>query len=140
MLLFSLVFKLFRMLKNGGKWAFRLMRGLTFVMVLMPAFLPLAIYYATSSRIRSVRYGRRARNSLDIYLPEGHVDVAPGGIGGIGGIDSAAAAAASSSAADDSARGRPVVVFFPGGAWTVGYKAWGMLVRRGRGAFSVCLF
>lgn len=89
------------MLKSGGKWAFRLFRGLTFVFVLLPAFIPLAWTYITSRRIVSARYGRRARNSLDIYLP-----APPGELGAV----------------PSAAGGRPVVVFFSGGMWTIGYE------------------
>lgn len=65
-------------------------------MLLMPGFLQVAFYYFFSSQVRrSVIYGDQPRNRLDLYLPLGQ----------------------------DCQK--PVVIFVTGGAWIIGYKAWG---------------
>jgi acetyl esterase/lipase len=52
--------------------------------------------------LRSVEYGGKPRNRLDLYLPK------------VGPVD-------------DNGK-RPVVVFVTGGRWIIGYKAWGALL------------
>lgn len=60
-----------------------------------------AYYYLHCGQIRrSIKYGDQPRNRLDIYLPKtGH-----------------------------GQRPKPVVAFVTGGAWIMGYKAWGSLL------------
>jgi prenylcysteine alpha-carboxyl methylesterase len=55
-------------------------------------------YFKSPNIIHDIRYGPHARNFLDIYVPPGR----------------------------RTAKNRlyPVVVFFTGGAWTIGYKGW----------------
>ncbi|XP_011046784.1 PREDICTED: isoprenylcysteine alpha-carbonyl methylesterase ICME-like isoform X3 [Populus euphratica] len=65
----------------------------------MPGFLQVAYYYFFSSQVRrSIVYGDEPRNRLDLYLPKN--------------LDGP----------------KPVVVFVTGGAWIIGYKAWGSLL------------
>eukprot|EP00850_Spirogloea_muscicola_P019880 SM000201S05936 [mRNA] locus=s201:253816:258573:- [translate_table: standard] len=67
--------------------------------LLMPGFLQVMWYYFLSPRVvRSIIYRDMPRNRLDLYLP-----AMEGG-------------------------GKPVVIFVTGGAWTIGYKAWGALL------------
>jgi len=57
------------------------------------------VYYFLSPRVtRDVRYGRKSRQLLDLYIPK---NAGPEQL-------------------------VPVVVFVTGGAWTIGYKAWGV--------------
>ena len=76
----------------------------------------MALFYFFSDRVRrNIWYGRQARNLLDMYIPYRNWLQA-------GKV--------------------PVVVFVTGGAWTIGYKAWGALLARRlsqRGILVACL-
>ncbi|GAB2221742.1 hypothetical protein Droror1_Dr00012930 [Drosera rotundifolia] len=76
-------------------------------------FLVVGYYYFFSSQIRrSIVYGDLPRNRLDLYLPK------------------------------DSNRKKPVVAFVTGGAWIIGYKAWGCLLGQQlseRGIIVACI-
>ena len=95
-----------RFLLHGWKWLYLMFRLVLFIICLMPAWPKMIWYYLCSGRVLTRRYGPRQRNSLDLYLPP---------------------AEAVAAAAPD---GLPVVVFLSGGAWTIGYKCWGMLLGR----------
>jgi prenylcysteine alpha-carboxyl methylesterase len=65
----------------------------------MPGFLQVGYYYFFSSQvIRGIVFGDQPRNRLDLYLPKN--------------ID----------------KPKPVIAFVTGGAWIIGYKAWGSLL------------
>eukprot|EP00123_Amoebidium_parasiticum_P021855 comp7505_c0_seq1/m.3164 comp7505_c0_seq1/g.3164 ORF comp7505_c0_seq1/g.3164 comp7505_c0_seq1/m.3164 type:complete len:509 (-) comp7505_c0_seq1:58-1584(-) len=86
----------------GWRWIERFARLGMFVFWLLPAFLSVLYRWLTSDHlVRNVRYGKNGRNQLDIYLPKDP---------------------------PISEKGYPVVVFFSGGAWIIGYKAWGALM------------
>lgn len=84
--------------------------------------LQVAHLYATSPRVaRGVRYGRRPRNTLDLYFPPG--------------VDARAAAAAAAAATRPgskpprpSSTSAPIIVYVTGGAWMIGHRAWGALL------------
>ncbi|XP_060192147.1 probable isoprenylcysteine alpha-carbonyl methylesterase ICMEL2 isoform X1 [Lycium barbarum] len=96
-----LSFKLLSYLGLGYRWITRFMGLALYAMLLMPGFLQVAYYYFFSPLVRrSVVYGDQPRNRLDLYLPEK--------------IDSP----------------KPVVAFVTGGAWIIGYKAWGSLLGK----------
>ncbi|XP_057522304.1 probable isoprenylcysteine alpha-carbonyl methylesterase ICMEL2 [Amaranthus tricolor] len=98
-LITGLSFKLLRYLGVGYRWIIRLLALLCYAMLLLPGFLQVAYYYYFSSMVhRSIIYGDQPRNRLDLYLPTN-----PDGK-------------------------KPVVVFVTGGAWIIGYKAWGSLL------------
>jgi prenylcysteine alpha-carboxyl methylesterase len=70
-----------------------------YAMLLMPGFLQVAYSYFFSKQVRrSIVYGDQPRNRLDLYLPSNNDGL------------------------------KPVVVFVTGGAWIIGYKAWGSLL------------
>lgn len=115
-----------------------------FVIVLLPGFVRFAWFYWLSSRRKSVRYGREScRQTLDVYLlsdrgemsqscdrsgnslEEGYVPDPTDLRGDYLRIcnDMEAEICAPNS-------GAPVVVFFTGGAWLIGYKMWGALLAR----------
>lgn len=79
----------------------------------MPGFLQVAYYYFFSSQVqRSVIYGEQPRNRLDLYLPI------------------------------NNNGSKPVVAFVTGGAWIIGYKAWGALLGKRlseRGIIVACI-
>lgn|SRR3990167_10465824 len=100
-LAFKLIFKI--LLPSGLKWIWMLFRLICFAAVLAPAWISLGWFYLTSENIRrNVRYGKNPRNNLDIYYPNIVL----------------------------SGRPCPVVVFISGGAWIIGYKAWGALLSK----------
>ncbi|KAL6139973.1 hypothetical protein ACLB2K_058274 [Fragaria x ananassa] len=95
----SLSFTLLQYLGVGYRWITRLLALYCYAMLLMPGFLQVAyVYYFSSQVQRSIVYGDQPRNRLDLYLPKN--------------IDGK----------------KPVVVFVTGGAWIIGYKAWGSLL------------
>ncbi|XP_021604789.1 probable isoprenylcysteine alpha-carbonyl methylesterase ICMEL2 isoform X2 [Manihot esculenta] len=100
-LLTRLTFTLLRYLGLGYRWITRLAALAFYAILLMPGFLQVAYYYFFSSQVRrSIIYGYQPRNRLDLYLPEN--------------IDGP----------------KPVVAFVTGGAWIIGYKAWGSLLGK----------
>ncbi|KAI4346802.1 hypothetical protein L6164_007670 [Bauhinia variegata] len=94
-----LSFTLLQYLGIGYRWMTKLLALGCYAMLLMPGFLQVAYYYFLSSRVkRSVVYGDQPRNRLDLYLP------------------------------GDTEKPKPVLIFVTGGAWIIGYKAWGSLL------------
>ncbi|CAE8740802.1 unnamed protein product, partial [Polarella glacialis] len=86
-----------------GKWLWQFVRLVAFVLLMLPGFIPPFITYMWSAQIKkNIPYGPSFRHQLDIYLP-----------------------AASSSPKN---RRAPVVIFISGGAWIIGYKAWGFIM------------
>lgn len=115
-LISELAFRLYAYLFTSFKWLFQFLRLLLFAAFLMPGFSQMIMFYFFSPRvIRSVPYGIESRNALDIYLPRKKW----------------------------RRQGPcPVVVYVTGGAWTIGYKAWGALFARRlsqRGVLVFCI-
>lgn len=97
-------FKLWAYLGLGWRWIINFWRLVLFATFLMPGFMQMIIFYFTSPRVsRSVPYGRKQRQRLDLFIPK---------------------------AAESTPNGVPVVIFVTGGAWTIGYKAWGALLGK----------
>ncbi|KAL6526253.1 putative isoprenylcysteine alpha-carbonyl methylesterase icmel2 [Orobanche minor] len=95
-LLTRLSFQLLSYLGVGYRWITRLLALALYAMLLMPGFLQVAFSYFFSNQVRrSIVYGDQPRNRLDLYLPTNNDDL------------------------------KPVVIFVTGGAWIIGYKAWG---------------
>ncbi|XP_043717403.1 probable isoprenylcysteine alpha-carbonyl methylesterase ICMEL2 isoform X1 [Telopea speciosissima] len=98
-LLTRLSFKLLRYLGVGYRWITKFLALGFYAMLLFPGFVKVGYYYFFSSQVRrSVVYGDQPRNRLDLYLPV------------------------------NSNGPKPVVAFVTGGAWIIGYKAWGSLL------------
>ncbi|VVA96211.1 unnamed protein product [Arabis nemorensis] len=94
-----LSFNLLGYLGVGYRWITRLLALACYAMLLMPGFLQVAYIYFFSPQVRrSVVYGDQPRNRLDLYIPPTSDGL------------------------------KPVVVFVTGGAWIIGYKAWGSLL------------
>ncbi|XP_047960166.1 probable isoprenylcysteine alpha-carbonyl methylesterase ICMEL2 [Salvia hispanica] len=112
-LITRLTFKLLALLGVGYRWIMRFMALGFYAFLLMPGFIQVGYYYFYSSRVRrSIVYGDQPRNRLDLYLPENK----------------------------DGAK--PVVAFVTGGAWIIGYKAWGSLLGlqlSDRGIIVACI-
>jgi acetyl esterase/lipase len=76
-------------------------RLIAFVLLLLPGLIPAFVTYLRSESIKkNIVYGPSFRHQLDVYLPSG-------------------------GAKDDASKEHPVVIFVTGGAWIIGYKAWG---------------
>lgn len=100
-LLTGLAFKLLGYLGVGYRWMLKVLALGFYAMLLMPGFLKVLFYYFFSSQVRrSIIYGNQPRNSLDLYLPK------------------------------NSNGPKPVLIFVTGGAWIIGYKAWGSLLGK----------
>ncbi|XP_057415997.1 probable isoprenylcysteine alpha-carbonyl methylesterase ICMEL1 isoform X2 [Lotus japonicus] len=81
------------------KWITRFLALGCYALLLFPGFIQVGYYYFFSSQIRrSIVFGDKPRNRLDLYLPK------------------------------NSNGPKPVVAFVTGGAWIIGYKAWGSLL------------
>ncbi|CAM0954025.1 unnamed protein product [Alopecurus aequalis] len=108
-----LAFILLRYLGVGYRWISQLLALLIYAVLLMPGFIRVGYYYFFSSQVlRSVVYGDQPRNRLDLYIPR------------------------------DRSKLHPVVAFVTGGAWIIGYKAWGALLGRRlaeRGVIVACI-
>ncbi|CAM0881866.1 unnamed protein product [Alopecurus aequalis] len=108
-----LAFSLLQYLGLGYRWMRQLFALAVYAILLMPGFLQVGYYYFYSSQVRrSIVYGEQPRNRLDLYMPK------------------------------DSSRSCPVVAFVTGGAWIIGYKAWGALLGRRlaeRGIIVACI-
>ncbi|XP_066312209.1 probable isoprenylcysteine alpha-carbonyl methylesterase ICME isoform X4 [Miscanthus floridulus] len=102
-----------RAMRLGYRWMSQLLSLTIYAILLMPGFLQVGYYYFFSSQVRrSVVYGDQPRNRLDLYIPE------------------------------DNSRPCPVMAFVTGGAWIIGYKAWGALLGRRlaeRGIIVACI-
>ncbi|XXG74313.1 hypothetical protein AAC387_Pa07g3069 [Persea americana] len=112
-LLTRLSFKLLRYLGVGYRWITKFLALGCYALLLMPGFLQVAYYYYFSTQVRrSVVYGEQPRNRLDLYLPL------------------------------NISEPKPVVAFVTGGAWIIGYKAWGALLSQRlaeRGIIVACI-
>ncbi|XP_038983002.1 probable isoprenylcysteine alpha-carbonyl methylesterase ICMEL1 [Phoenix dactylifera] len=112
-LITRLALTLLRYLGVGYRWITKFIALGCYALLLMPGFLQVGYYYFFSSQVRrSVVYGEQPRNRLDLYLP-----VNTDGL-------------------------KPVVAFVTGGAWIIGYKAWGALLGRRlaeRGIIVACI-
>lgn len=78
-----------------------------FAILMLPGFLPPFFRYLCTRQIRkNVLYGRSWRHQLDIYMPF----------------------TAAGESDTPERKKAPVVIFFSGGAWMIGYKAWAWLM------------
>jgi prenylcysteine alpha-carboxyl methylesterase len=115
-LITALALQLYTYLFSGIRWFFKFVRLVAFTVILLPGFSQMILFYFFSPRLqRSIPYGTKPRNRLDVYLPRKKW----------------------------RRRGKcPVVIYITGGIWTIGYKAWGALFGRRlsqRGVLVFCL-
>ncbi|KNC79090.1 hypothetical protein SARC_08502 [Sphaeroforma arctica JP610] len=110
-LLTRLAFTLLNYMGVGWRWVTKLFQMLTFVVLLLPAFLEILFWLLRDDNVLlNVRYGPESRNSLDIYKPtEKGKALLP---------------------KEKTKNGVPVIVFLSGGAWIIGYKCWGALMGK----------
>lgn len=144
---------------RGWRWLFMFSRLVLYAAILLPGFLQVIGFYFFSPRvIRSVPFGGAARNMADVYLPKRTAQRRGGRRGGGAGTRPGRAqggeregealgqrnASSSSFGGGEEPNGdasvpslptsprslHPVVIFVTGGAWVIGYKAWGALLAR----------
>ena len=91
-----------------GQWLLNFCWLILFVITMLPAFIPVFLHYLLSSSVaKNIPYGPSIRHQLDVYFPK------------------------NSNRSDKSkATGLPVVIFFSGGAWIIGYKTWGFMMGK----------
>ncbi|XP_052199605.1 isoprenylcysteine alpha-carbonyl methylesterase ICME-like isoform X2 [Diospyros lotus] len=83
----------------GYRWILRFLGLGLYSFLIFPGFIQVAFYYFFSRQVhRGIVYGDQPRNRLDLYLPK------------------------------NTDGPKPVVAFITGGAWIIGYKAWGSLL------------
>lgn len=115
------------LLKGTSIWLVKLMRLLSFVAVLLPAFVVFGWYYFTCNRnvFRYVEDDRKStsRHYLDVYgaTGEGFEDQKQNERHD-GYVEISSTSSGSNEFENHS--GKPVVVFLTGGAWIIGYKMW----------------
>lgn len=94
-----LALTLLKLLGVGTRWIGKFIRLGLYAACLMIGFLQVGYFYYFDPRVhRSIIYGNQPRNRFDLYLPP------------------------------NTDKPRPVVIFVTGGAWVIGYKAWGSLL------------
>lgn len=110
-LMWKLLLKLLWALRMSQRWILCAGRLIFFVILLLPALLNVTFYWVFDKHLhKNIIYGMKGRNLLDVYV------VPPKTTEG-------------SSEAPTQQR-YPVVVFFTGGAWIIGYKAWGAFMGK----------
>lgn len=58
---------------TGWRWSLHLVQLIAYATLLMPGFGQMVLFYMLSSRVlRSIPYGTKPRNRLDLYLPPHH--------------------------------------------------------------------
>ncbi|XP_057507790.1 isoprenylcysteine alpha-carbonyl methylesterase ICME-like isoform X1 [Actinidia eriantha] len=94
-------FNFLRYLGIGYRFMTRFLALGCYSFLIFPGLIQVAYYYFFSSQVRrGIVYGDQPRNRLDLYLPK------------------------------NTDGPKPVVAFVTGGAWIIGYKAWGSLLGR----------
>ncbi|GAB9472551.1 hypothetical protein Gpo141_00009727 [Globisporangium polare] len=119
-LITKLTVQLLWALRMSQRWILCALRLTWFVMLLFPPLFRMTLYYILDEHIhKNIIYGMKGRNLLDVYMVPG-TKAKP---------KPDADSNDTGSEAGDAPR-YPVVVFFTGGAWIIGYKAWGSLIGK----------
>lgn len=119
-------------LRMSQRWMLCALRLTWFVILLFPPLIRMTIYFCVDDRIhKNIIFGLNGRNLLDVYtVPDGTpVRKAP--------LTTSDASADESDSPEVPSPRYPVVVFFTGGAWIIGYKAWGALIGKVLSAFGI---
>lgn len=123
-LITKLAVQLLWALRMSKRWILCALRLIGFVMLLLPPILKVAVYWFVNENVhKNIIYGLNRRNLLDVYtVPQSKEAKA---------AQKQRAASSASPTSPNFAEARyPVVVFVSGGAWIIGYKAWGALMGR----------
>lgn len=129
-LITKLALQLIWALRMSKRWILSAIRLITFVILLLPAIVKVAIYWFVDKNVhKNIIYGLNRRNLLDVYtVPQVNHD---------SDVPSPTNSVASSASSNFMEARYPVVVFVSGGAWIIGYKAWGALMGRALASLGV---
>lgn len=93
-----------------------------FVLALAPGFARFAWYYAVTSDRISIKYGSDSvRQTLDVYRARSNMTLS---------VRTSNDGETCEQESTMSLLNAPVLVFYTGGAWMIGYKMWGTLLAR----------
>lgn len=124
-LITKLTVQLLWALRMSQRWILCALRLTWFVVLLFPPLFRMCLYYVLDEHIhKNIIYGLKGRNLLDVYMVPGTKAKAKSQ------DHHAESKEAASSGSEADAPRYPVVVFFTGGAWIIGYKAWGSLIGK----------
>ncbi|OWZ13964.1 Carbohydrate esterase [Phytophthora megakarya] len=125
-LITKLAVQLLWALRMSKRWILCALRLISFVMLLLLPIVKVAVYWFVDENVhKNIIYGLNPRNLLDVYtVPQTKKETSS-----TTGKSRSASVTSTGSASFTEAR-YPVVVFVSGGAWIIGYKAWGALMGR----------
>ncbi|KAL3657538.1 hypothetical protein V7S43_017505 [Phytophthora oleae] len=127
-LITKLAVQLIWALRMSKRWILCALRLISFVLLLLLPIVKVAFYWFMAENVhKNIIYGLNRRNLLDVYTvpqTEKEAETEPSSR-----KPRSASTTSTASASFTEAR-YPVVVFVSGGAWIIGYKAWGALMGR----------
>ncbi|TDH69767.1 hypothetical protein CCR75_004769 [Bremia lactucae] len=127
-LITKLALQLIWALRMSKRWILCAIRLIVFVILLLPAIVKVAVYWFVDENVhKNIIYGLNRRNLLDVYTVRDttiEVDASSRS------TQVHHASVSSTASASSPEAQYPVVVFVSGGAWIIGYKAWGALMGR----------
>jgi prenylcysteine alpha-carboxyl methylesterase len=113
-----------------------------FVVVLTPAYVRFAWYYGVTSDRLSLAYGNDSiRQTLDLYRPTNrnrHAVVSEAD-NDIDQEEKECLIDEQTTTTSSASSLSPVIVFYTGGAWIIGYKMWGTLLARALTVAGICV-
>jgi len=124
-LITKLAVQLLWALRMSKRWILCALRLISFVLLLLLPIVKVAFYWFVDENVhKNIIYGLNRRNLLDVYtVPKTKKEAAE--------VKKQRSASVASTASASYTEARyPVVVFVSGGAWIIGYKAWGALMGR----------
>lgn len=127
-LITKLAVQLIWALRMSKRWILCALRLISFVFLLLLPIVKVAIYWFFDENVhKNIIYGLNRRNLLDVYtVPQMQKEAD----GSSSPTKSRSASVTSTGSASFTEARYPVVVFVSGGAWIIGYKAWGALMGR----------
>uniref|UniRef100_M4BTU6 BD-FAE-like domain-containing protein n=1 Tax=Hyaloperonospora arabidopsidis (strain Emoy2) TaxID=559515 RepID=M4BTU6_HYAAE len=123
-LITKLLLQLLWALRMSKRWILCALRLLSFVVVLLFPLVKIALYWFLNQDVhKNIIYGVNRRNLLDVYtVPRAAQDEQT--------VKTQQPGVTSPPSTSFTEKKYPVVVFVSGGAWIIGYKAWGALMGR----------
>ncbi|KAF4316858.1 hypothetical protein BBO99_00006303 [Phytophthora kernoviae] len=127
-LITKLAVQLLWALRMSKRWILCALRLIGFVMLLLLPIVKVAFYWFVNENVhKNIIYGLNRRNLLDVYtVPQSGKDA----VTQQKQRSTSTSSATSATSASFTEARYPVVVFVSGGAWIIGYKAWGALMGR----------
>eukprot|EP00644_Phytophthora_capsici_P018427 jgi/Phyca11/511502/fgenesh2_kg.PHYCAscaffold_87_\ len=115
-------------LRMSKRWILCALRLISFVLLLLLPIVKVAFYWFMDENVhKNIIYGLNRRNLLDVYtVPQTKKEAETE----LSSRKPRSASTTSTASASFTEARYPVVVFVSGGAWIIGYKAWGALMGR----------